>query len=229
VQELRESGEWPFVYDIFISVQLHEKGTLMINTTRITDIDGTDGSSLSRGMMQGRAEAHKLFAIMRQHFLGFADARIKAVAPSLGVRETRRIVGDYVYSVEDLTTARNFEDTIAFSGYGFDLPDPKRPSYQPMHADKNAPKLQRDYTPIPYSVLVPRPIQNLICPGRAISVERHVLGPLREQAPCYGMGQAAGQAAVQVVRDGLAFKEVDTSRLRGELRANGAIVDWHSH
>lgn len=228
VQVLRAAGEWPFLYDIFISVQLHEKGTLMINTTRICDVDGTDGRSLSHGMMQGRAEVQKLFALMRRHFPGFGAARIKSMAPALGVRETRRIIGDYVYSVDDVADARDFDDTIAFSGYGFDLPDPKRPSYQPMHTDADAPKLKRHYTPIPYRVMVPRPVQNLICPGRSISVERHVLGPLREQAPCYGMGQAAGQAAVQVVREQRAFKEIDGDRLRAELRALGAIVDWHS-
>ncbi len=224
IQKLRDEGEWPFSYDIFITVQLTEKGTLMVNTTRITDVDGTDGRSVSRGMMQGRSEVQRLFALMRQHFPGFANARIKLVAPVLGIRETRRIVGDYVYTVDDLVGERDFEDTIGFSGYGWDLPDPKRPSYQPMH---EGPKIKRPYTPIPYRVLVPRPVENVICPGRAISVERDVLGPLREQGPCYAMGQAAGQAAVQVVCEDVAFGAVDITRLRNELRAAGAVVDWH--
>lgn len=224
IQSLRDAGEWTFPYDIFISVQLTEKGTLMVNTTRITDVDGTDGRSISRGMMQGRSEVQRLFALMKRHFPGFANARIKMVAPVLGIRETRRIVGDYVYTVEDLVNEMDFDDTIGFSGYGWDLPDPKRPSYQPMH---NGPKLKRPYTPIPYRVLVPRPIENVICPGRAISVERDVLGPLREQGPCYAMGHAAGQAAVQVVCDNVAFKNIDIDRLRQELRARGAVVDWY--
>jgi hypothetical protein len=227
VQKLRATGEWTFPYDIFISVQLTEKGTLMINTTRLVDVDGTDGWSLSLGMMRGRREVEELFALMQRHFPGFEKARIKMVAPMLGVRETRRIVADYVYSVEDLVGARDFEDTIGFSGYGWDLPDPKRPSYQPMHNDKDAPRMKRNYTPIPYRVMVPRPVENLICPGRSISVERDVLGPLREQAPCYAMGQAAGQAAVQVVGEGIGFGEVDTERLHQELRVAGAVVDWH--
>lgn len=226
IASLREAGDWPFPYDIFISVQLEQKGTLMINTTRITDVDGTDGRSISRGMMQGRSEVTDLFAIMRRHFPGFANARIKQVAPVLGIRETRRIVGDYVYAVADIADELDFPDTIGFSGYGWDLPDPKRPSYQPMHERKDAPKLRRLYTPIPYRVLVPKPIGNVICPGRAISVERDVLGPLREQAPCYAMGHAAGVASEQVVREGVAFKDVDTDRLRDELRGQGAVVEW---
>ncbi len=221
IQDLRAKGEWTFPYDIFISVQLAQKGTMMINTTRITDVDGTDGRSISRGMMQGRREVHRLMALMRRSFPGFARAQIKSIAPVLGIRETRRIIGDFVLTVADLVEGTDFPDTIGFSGYGWDLPDPKRPSYQPMQGVRR----RRDYTPIPYRVMVPRPIENVICPGRAISVERDVLGPLREQAPCYAMGHAAGLAAVQAVRENLAFRAVDTSALREMLLAEAAIVD----
>jgi hypothetical protein len=222
IQDLRARGEWTFPYDIFISVQLTQKGTLMINTTRITDVDGTDGRSLSRGMMQGRREVHRLMTLMRRHFPGCAQAQIKFVAPVLGIRETRRIVGDFVLRVEDLVAGADFPDTIGYSGYGWDLPDPRRPSHQPMAGVER----KRAWTPIPYRVMVPRPVANVICPGRAISVERDVLGPLREQAPCYAMGHAAGLAAAQAVREHLAFREVDTKRLREALRAAGAIVDF---
>ena len=94
IQNLRDQGIWNYSYEIFISVQLNEPGTYMINTTRICDVDGTDGRSLSKGMILGRAEMHGLFTIMRNHIPGFSNARIKFVAPRLGVRETRRIVGD---------------------------------------------------------------------------------------------------------------------------------------
>ena len=219
IQELRKAGEWPFPYDIFISVQLTEPGTMMINTSRLVGIDGTDAASKTQGMVRGRAETQKLLAIMRKHFPGFANARLKAVAPLLGVRETRRIRGPYVLTVADLNAGRDFPDTIGFSAYGWDLPNPKRPSDNPSHGRKRA------VTPIPYRILVPKPVTNLICPGRAVSVERPVLGPLRVMAPCMAMGQAAGQAARQVVQDGAAFAEVDTAKLRGELARAGAIIE----
>jgi hypothetical protein len=221
IQELRAQGEWTFPYDIFISVQLAYKGTMMINTTRITDVDGTDGLSISRGMMQGRREVHRLMALMRRYFPGFAEARIKLVAPVLGIRETRRIVGDFVLRVADLIEGADFPDTIGLSGYGWDLPDPKRPSHQPMHGVQR----KHDVTPIPYRVMVPRPVVNVVCPGRAISVERDVLGPLREQAPCYAMGHAAGLAAVHALAEDLAFSEVDADALRESLITQGAIVN----
>jgi hypothetical protein len=226
IRSLRERGIWDFPYEIFISVQLHEKGTMMINTSRICDVDGTDGLSISRAMMQGRREVQKLMAVMRDHIPGFRNARIKLVAPVLGVRETRRIVGEYVYTVQDVLDQVDFPDTIGFSGYGWDLPDPKRPSYQPM--TESGKHLKRPYTPIPYRCMVPQPITNIICPGRAISVERDVLGPLREQAPCYAMGHAAGLAAVQAVKEQVPFSKIDVDKLRAELRSQGAIVDWHN-
>jgi len=222
IQALKTSGDWPFAYDIFVSVRLTEPDTMMINTPCLCGIDGTDGRSVTRGILQGRQEVWRLFSIMRRHFPGFSNARIKAVAPALGVRETRRLVGEFVYRVEDILEARTFDDTIALSGYGWDLADPRKPTLQPMHSVD----MLRPYTPIPYRCLVPRPIRNLICPGRAVSVERDVLGPLRVMAPCMAMGEAAGRASLQVVREGRGYRDVDVRRLQADLREHGAILDW---
>ncbi|MDP0495318.1 MAG: FAD-dependent oxidoreductase [Verrucomicrobiota bacterium JB024] len=222
IQRLRESGEWPFSFDIFISQQAPERGTFMINTTRICGVDGTDGRSISRGMMEGRSQVHELFSIMRKHFPGFADSRIIEVSPSLGIRETRRIRGDFLYTVEDVMKRIEFSDTIGFSGYGFDLPDPRKPSYQPLDEQGvRAPEV----IAIPYRIMLPRPVRNILCPGRAVSVERLLLGPLRVMAPCYAMGEAAGQAAVMALDKGGNAAQIDSEKLRDRLRETGAIVD----
>ena len=220
IEELRAQGEWPLPVDIFISVQLTRPGTMMLNTTRLCGYDGTDGASVTRGMVEGRAEIEALLNCVRRHFPGFANARIKAVASLLGVRETRRIHAEYRLTVEDLTRGKEFPDIIGLSCYGWDLPDPKRPSHQPMHG-----KPKPAVTPIPYSIMVPRGVDNLICPGRAVSVERDVMGPLRVMAPVMAMGEAAGTAAAQVVNGKVPFSGVDTGTLREELRRNGAILE----
>ena len=110
--------------------------------------------------------------------------------------------GDYVYTVDDLAGAKHFDDVIAFCAYKWHLPDPKRPSYQPLHNDER--RRTADHEATPYRMLVPRPVHHIICPGRAICVERHVLGPLREQ------GHATGW---------------NVPRLRRELEA-GAVIEW---
>ncbi|MBN2210051.1 MAG: FAD-dependent oxidoreductase [Sedimentisphaerales bacterium] len=229
VKKLRQGGDWPFDYEIFISVQLLEKGVMMINTSRLTGIDGTDGKSVTDGMIRGRSETQQLLEIMRRHFPGFAHARLKAVAPLLGVRETRRIVAEVMLTVDDLRGGKTFTDTIGYSAYGWDLPDPIKPSYQPMWETNAAPVhkvKKKQVTPIPYRIMVPQPIGNLICPGRAVSVERDALGPVRVMAPCMAMGEAAGEAAVQVVRRNIDFRDVDIPQLREQLRRHEAIVDW---
>ena len=220
IAELREAGEWDFPYEIFISVQLQEEGTMMINTTRLIGIDGTDGASITEGMIRGRDEIERLMTAMRKHFPGFANVRLKAVAPTLGIRETRRLRGESTLTVDDLATGKDFEDTIGFSAYGWDLPSPTRPSHNPSHGRKRA------MTPLPYQIMVPQGIDNLICPGRAVSVERPVLGPIRVMAPCMAMGEAAGEAAKQVVENRKPFGQVDVTLLRQQLSAHGAVIDW---
>jgi hypothetical protein len=113
--------------------------------------------------------------------------------------------------------------------YGWDLPDPHKPSVQPLvdeSTGKYINKVQKALsTPIPYRIMVPRPVTNLLCPGRAVSVERDVLGPLRVMAPCMAMGEACGTAAAQMVRDKIAAADVSVTRLKAQLREVGAIVD----
>ncbi len=229
IQELRQKGEWPFPYDIFITVQLVQPDVVMVNTMRLPGVNGIDGRSRTKGLVEGRKEAFELLKIFRKHFPGFQNAQMKAVAALLGIRETRRIKGDFSLRVADLREGPELPDTVGFSMYGWDLPDPHRPSVQPLvdeSTGKYIDKVQKTLsTPIPYRILVPRPVTNLLCPGRAVSVERDVLGPLRVMAPCMAMGEACGTAAAQMVRDKIAAADVSVPRLKARLREMGAIVD----
>ena len=229
IEQLRLDGTWDFPYDIFISVQLVDDTTAMINTSRLVGIDGTDGDSITDGYVRGRRETGELLEILREHFPGFKNAQIKEVASMLGVRETRRIDGDFELTLDDLQNDATFEDTVGFSIYGWDLPDPKKPSVQPL-VDESRGRFENVQekalsTPIPYSIMIPRPIENLICTGRSVSVERDVLGPLRVMAPAMAMGEAAGTAASIAVRDHATFAGVAPNLLRTQLRSRGCIVD----
>jgi len=229
INELREKGVWNFPYDIFIATKLVENGEFYINTNRLTGVDGTNGVSLSEGMKLGRKEIHRLMEIFKKNIPGFENARIKTIAPQMGVRETRRIVGDFVLSVNDLAQDKTFGDCIGFSMYGWDLPDPDKPSIQPFANDDVSGykyKIKKGLsTPLPYRIMLPKPIENLICPGRAVSVEGQVLGPVRVMAPCMAMGEAAGIAAGQVVKNDVSFAEINIEKLREKLKNAGAIID----
>jgi hypothetical protein len=219
IARLREQGVWKFPYEIFISVKLCRDDVFFINTIRQVGIDGTNARSLTAGTVEGRRENLALLDIMRVHFPGFAQARLRQIAPMIGIRETRRIRGDYVLTTTDLIEGTVFPDTIAVSSYGWDLPHPKHPSLQPCAGIKR----RSPYTHIPYRCLLPIGIENLIAVGRCISCEREVLGPVRVMGPCLAMGEAAGIAAA-LAKDG-AFRSVNTDALRARIQAHGGIVN----
>ena len=221
INELKEKGTWKFPYEIFISVMLTKKDTFMINTIRQVGIDGTSADSLTYGIIDGRRENFELFEIAKKHFPGFRNAKIRDIASVIGIRETNRIFGEYTLTVEDLITGKDFPDSIALSGYGWDMPNPKKPSDQPFHAvERKSP-----ITQIPYGSLVPQGINNLITVGRCISVEREVLGPVRVMGPCIAMGEAAGIATALALEENKSYNKVNTNTLRGKIVAKGGLVD----
>lgn len=225
ISQLKAKGVWTFPYDIFVTVQLMEKDVFLVNTIRQVGIDGTNEASVSRALADGRRESQKLFRIMREYFPGFQNARIRKLSDTLGVRETRRICGRYTITVEDALSGRNYDDCIAATTYNFDLPDPLRPSYDPMMGDAKNPNAARKHVVIriPYSSLLPQNMDNLIVAGRCISAQREVLGPVRIMGPCMMMGQAAGTAAALAAGQGGRFPAVDVSALRTTLWKDGVI------
>ncbi len=220
IGRLKESGIWKFPYEIFISVKMRGDDVYMINTIRQVGIDGTDAGSMTRGTVDGRAENIALLEIMRAHFPGFANAEIRMIAPVIGIRETRRIRCDYTLTVEDLINGTVFDDSIAVSSYGWDLPNPKHPSYQPYHGVKR----RSPYTHIPYRCMLPVGIENLIVGGRCISCEREVLGPIRVMGPCIAMGEAAGIAAKLASCSSGSFRSISISELGEKIRSHGGIT-----
>ncbi len=222
IGELIEQGIWKFPYTIFISVLLTKPGVYMINTIRQVGINGINAESLTAGTIDGRAENLALLDIMRAHFPGFANAEVRQIAQIIGIRETRRIAGDYTLTVEDLIEGTAFPDSIAVSSYHWDLPDPKSPSHQPYEGVKR----KSPYTHIPYRCLLPRGITGLLMAGRCISVEREVLGPVRVMGPCLAMGEAAGiAAAMAVVNTGGDFRKVDVDTLKQRVETYGGITE----
>lgn len=222
IGELSAQGVWKFPYEIFISVNLCREDVFFINTIRQVGIDGTDAASLTAGTIDGRRENLALLDIMRRYFPGFANARLRQIAPVIGIRETRRIRGEYTLAMQDLIDSVVFPDSIAVSSYGWDLPHPKHPSLQPSSGVKR----RTPYTHIPYRCLLPVGVENLIMAGRCISCEREVLGPVRVMGPCLAMGEAAGIAA-SMAQDGN-FRGVSVSALREKIEARGGITQMES-
>ena len=223
VRRLREEGIWRFPFDIFIAIQTAQEGVFMVNTVRQIDVDGTDSQSLTDATMDGRELSYELLDVMQKYFPGFEHARMRRVFDRMGVRETRRIVARKVIALEDALNGVHYEDCVASSTYNFDLPDPKRPSFDPMMGDVKQPNATRKHIhiEIPYRALLPQKIDNMIIAGRSLGAQREVMGACRVMGPCMGMGQAAGVAAS--LAPGGRFPDVPVVELQKLLREAGCL------
>ena len=225
IEGLKEKGIWKFPYEIFVCMQLMEKDVFLINTIRQTRVDGTSEASVSAALREGRKESLELFDIIRKYFPGFENARIRRISDWLGIRESRRLDGRYTITLDDALSGRKYADCIGATTYNFDLPDPLRPSHDPMMGSAKTPDASRPHVVIriPYRSLLPKGIRNLIAAGRVISAQREVLGSMRLMGNCFQTGQAAGTAARFALDSGCDFAAVNTYSLREALFADGII------
>ena len=152
----------------------------------------------------------------------FGNAWLAQTAPLLGIRETRRIVGDYVLTREDYLARASFDDEICRNNYYLDVhvaPGNPKKSVQSCRYGKG------ESHGIPYRCLLPKTLRNVLVAGRCISTERDVQGSTRVMPVCLAMGEAAGTAAALAAsRSGDVRADVDTALLRQTLRENGAYL-----
>ena len=188
-----------------------------VNTSRVTQLDGTDGEQYSQAELEGRRQVYALANWLRQNVRGFEESFISCVPTQIGVRETRRIVGDFVLSQDDVVQGSKFEDAIARSAYPVDIHAPSGDGLVTSEAPD-------DFYEIPFRCLLPQNLDNLIVAGRCISATHEGHASTRLTPTCFAMGQAAGAAAAMAARQKKMLRELSFSKLRDELRANGAIV-----
>lgn len=188
-----------------------------VNFGHVFGIDGTKAEDLTRGAIEGRKNVQAQLRFLRKYVPGFEGAHLVASAEQVGIRETRRIVGDYMLEAEDFLEMRSFPDDIARNAYFIDV-----------HMATSKDRIDIRHLPpgrshgVPYRCLLPQGLDNVWVPGRAASADRVVQGSLRVMPNCFAMGQAAGTAAAIAGRTGASSREVDVGRLRERLVAQGA-------
>ncbi|MDR7416362.1 MAG: FAD-dependent oxidoreductase [Armatimonadota bacterium] len=201
-------------------------GELSFNCPRIrSDLhDGTDPWQLSAAQVDGRRAIERLVAFCRRYLPGCEHAYVVMVAPMVGVRETRRIVGDYVLTLEDILQCRTFPDAICRNHYPVDI-HPVRGERLRYEDRGEAPYFRPEaYHEIPYRCLIPRGLENVLVAGRCISATFEAQASIRIQQNAHAMGQAAGVAAALAALRGVGVREVDGRALRELLRQQGAYL-----
>jgi glycine/D-amino acid oxidase-like deaminating enzyme len=221
IGKLRNKDQWPYG-NIFIGFEMPVPSRFFIKVEPKQDgFNGLDADELTQGMIDGRRMVQEQLEILQKHFPGFAEARLVQTAPVMGVRSTRRIVGDYKVTVSDIQAGVSYPDTIGLSGYHWDMATPGEQEQRMLHKASYG----RPYVEIPYRCMLPQGVKNLIVPGRSISAEWDAMGVLRIMPACFAMGQAAGAAAAIAVQGDMDLHRIDVQQLRDHLKSQGAIVD----
>lgn len=206
-------------------------GTMGFNAGHIWNVDSTNPESVSAGLVFGRKQAAAFRDGLAEYFpRAFANAFLAQTAPMLGIRESRRILGDYVFTLEDYLNRQSFPDEICRNNYFIDVhntPEEVAASREGgWHSDDRFEK----YGPgeshgIPYRCLTPRGLRNVLTAGRCISCDHISQGSLRIMPACLTTGEAAGVAAAMAAAENDPDVHcVDTEAVRRTLRHYGAYL-----
>ena len=200
----------------------------MLNAGHVFHMDALRCRSLSDGMMRGRELAREYLGFFRQYVPGCENMEHVTTGSLMGVRESRRIVGEYELNFDDYLARRKFPDQIAVFNKAVDIHvyDDSDEEYERYHEEytKTGRLKPGEYFGIPYGILVPRGWQNLWVAGRCNSSDVRVHGSIRVQPAASMMGQAAGTASVQSLASGQPACDLDTAQLVETLRQNGAYL-----
>lgn len=202
------------------------KQAAQLNGGHVFNLNGLDIRSLSDGMIFGRKLAVEFESFFRKYMPGCENIELLTTAPVMGVRDTRRIVGEFELTIEDYVSGRQFPDQIAVYNRPTDVhpTDTSEEEYQRFLHDfegKHGLGVGQSLG-IPYSILVPKGWENLWVAGRCHSSDTRVHGSIRAQSAAYMMGQAAGAAALQSIATGQPACDLDTRELVMRLREQGA-------
>ncbi len=185
-------------------------GLMYVNATRVLGVNVFSPAEFTAAIVECYRQIEGVAQFLRERIPGFENAGIGQIAPVLGVRETRHILGEYTLTGDDAIEGRSFEDSIAADTSAFDIHDPKGGDvdFQGM----------RPYE-IPYRCLVPLGVEQLLVAGRCISADHTAHARARNMPACMATGQAAGIAAAVAIDEGVTVRKVPVQKVQEILRS----------
>ena len=193
-------------------------GVVLVHMTRIPNVDATDPAQLTHAEVEGRRQVREYARFLRDRIPGFADAVVVATSPAIGVRESRRVHGEYILTRQDVLAGRRFDDEIALCGAPI----------EDHHAGGDTDWQyvgEAGVYGIPYRSLLPSGRRGILVAGRCFSATHDAHASARSMATCMAMGQAAGAAAALAVRGAMTPHEVSADDLRAALVQGGALLE----
>jgi hypothetical protein len=218
VREATLAGELSLAREDILFFGTPHEHELSVNSTRVTGALGTSVWDLTRAEWQARRQMRQLGAFLRKYVPGFDRSYVVQSGVTIGVRETRRITGEYRLSADDILGARKWDDVIARGTYPLDIHNPQGKGTLLMRLPPG------ESYDIPLRCLVPQRLDRLTVAGRCISGTHEAHSSYRVMPIAMATGQAAGVCAALAARAGKAVRDVPVGDVQGELRRQGAAL-----
>jgi glycine/D-amino acid oxidase-like deaminating enzyme len=187
-----------------------------VNSTRVSRVSGVDVWDMSYAEEEGRRQAHHIARFLKEYVPGFENTIIIQTGTNIGVRETRRIMGEYVLTAADILEARKFEDVVARGSYPIDIHSPDGKGTVLRRLPRN------EAYDIPLRCLIPRKVDNLLMAGRCISGTHEAQSSYRIIPISIATGQAAGVCAALSVKQSKLPRSMEYQFVQRELLRQGA-------
>ncbi|MDF2878053.1 MAG: FAD-dependent oxidoreductase [Clostridia bacterium] len=226
-KKAKEAGEFLEGEKNVAGIALQADGVAGFNFGHVYDFYPLRASDLTRAEIEARSKIPEMIKFLRKYVPGAEKAVLVTSGPHIGLRESRRIVGEYQLTKQDYNNRMQFEDTIARYAYPIDRHAAKLEEVDHDSDDREyvASKYKNgEYYTIPFRALLPKTIKNLIVAGRTISSDRAMMGSVRVMPACFATGQAAGTAAAICTKNNQEFREINIKSLQENLRKQGSIV-----
>jgi hypothetical protein len=219
VEQAERNGQLDLQREDILLFGAVREDELIVNSTRVLEVVGTDVWDLTRAEWEGRRQIRRLVAFFRRYVPGFDQTFVLQSGTQIGVRESRRIQGGYVLTAKDILSARKFPDVVARGTYPLDIHNPRGKGTILKRIPPG------EAYEIPLRCLIPMGVENLLVAGRCISGTAEAHSSYRVMPICMATGQAAGACAALAARSGTAPRDIQAVNVQGELRRQGALPE----
>jgi hypothetical protein len=218
VKKASEAGELDLPREDILFFATPHAREVSVNSTRVTRVLGTDVWDLTHAELMGRRQLAQIEAFLRRHVPGFEQSYLAQSGVQVGVRETRRVSGEYQLTADDMLGARKFDDAVARGTYPVDIHNPTGRGTTLRRIPPG------EWYEIPLRSLLPKGIERVILAGRCISGTHEALSAYRVMPNCVATGQAAGACAALAARTDRSLHEVGHREVQRELHRQGASL-----
>jgi len=200
--------------NVLLFYSMH-KGVIHFNTTRVVKHNPVEPTDVTKAEILAREQVYEIYHFLKENISGFEESYVLSTAMQIGIRESRKLEGEYTLTGTDVKSLARFDDAVAVANYEIDIHNPEGTGTELYYFGDN------EWYQIPYRCMLPKGCSNLLVAGRCISSTHEAQSSYRIMPFCSELGQAAGAAAALAAKGKVTFREIDIKELQSVLQNEG--------